>query len=186
VPYSVHLMFPAGLEARLRQWCAQAPGASWPRWGGHITLVPEFKLTVPLLRLLGALERIAGNRRAFAVTLDTTRVERHLLRPDQFLVYLTGSNLGTNRELLSLRAAVVTALEGMKIDLSPAVSRHPFMPHLSLTLGLPGPEARQLQARAERDGLRVQFTVRRLTLLETTAGPEGQAVYCFRDFALKK
>lgn len=184
--YSVHVLLPPAIDQRMRQWCAGSAGCDWPQWGGHITLIPSFGLAVPVVRLVSALERSVQARREFGLTLDTVGCERHLTKPGLYLVYLSGANPSVNWEMTSLQASVAAALEGMKVDITPAVSRHPFVPHLSLTLGLPEPEARLLKARVERDGLKVEFRVRKLTLVEFSTAPGGSAVYCLREFRLKR
>src|SRR5215203_6861257 len=39
---SVHILLPEAVDRRLKRRTQEMPGASWPSWGGHITLVPNF------------------------------------------------------------------------------------------------------------------------------------------------
>ncbi|HAI21967.1 MAG TPA: hypothetical protein DCM14_08760 [Clostridiales bacterium UBA8153] len=184
--YSVHVLLPPAMDRRLRQWCAMSPGCDWPRWGGHITLIPAFHLAVPLVRLIAATERSVQSRREFRVVLDEVRSERHITKPGLYLVYLAGRHPTANVELASLRASLAAGLEGLKVDASPLVARHPFVPHISLTLGLPEPEALLLKARAEQDGLHVTFRAKKISLVEQGSEPDGSPRYCLRDFRLRR
>lgn len=183
--YSVYLFLPPAMDRRLRQWCATSSGCDWPKWGGHITLIPAFHLAAPLVRLVATVERSVQERREFRVVLDQVRSERHLTKPGLHLVYLAGQHPTVNAELASLRASLAAGLEDLKVDASAAVARHPFVPHVSLTLGLPEPEALLLKARAEQDGLRISFRVKKISLVEQGSAPGGDPRYCLRDFRLR-
>lgn len=183
--YSVYVFLPPAMDRRLRQWCSVSPGCDWPKWGGHITLIPAFHLAVPLVRLVAAVDRSVQARGEFPIILDEVRSERHLTKPGLYLVHLAGRHPTVNADLANLRASLAAGLEGLKIDANPAVARHPFVPHVSLTLGLPEPEALALKARAEQDVLRVSFRAKKISLVEQGTAPDGNPMYCLRDFRLR-
>ena len=43
---SVQILLPERMDNRLEQRTEAMPGASWPTWGGHVTLVPPFKARI--------------------------------------------------------------------------------------------------------------------------------------------
>lgn len=175
--FSLQILLPQAVEARLRQWVDEAPGATWPAWGGHITLINRF---APLCAIKVIRREISDVVKAFSpFTLRLAKVVRsdHWQRPDLQTVLLTSESTSDAgfRTLLRLHGALRAALDPLKTDLAPAVSQRPFAPHISLTWGISTAAAIHLAELAMQAGLVAEFRVQRLHLLEFIDPPDPKS-----------
>ncbi len=165
--YSVQVMLPAEIEETLRQWAERTPGATWPEWGGHISLVNLFVPIRGIQVIKGEIADICQAFSPFQLCLDQVAVEIHWRRPHLQTVLLKACDKTTPgyRTLVRLRDSLVAALGPLKRDVAPEVSQRPFDPHLSLTWGLEDTEAERLASAARQAGLRAEFIVEKIWLI---------------------
>lgn len=93
---------------------------------------------------------------------------------------LAESQPDTDRPLYTLRMALLAELRRIKKDgdITRKVAQRPFLPHLSLTIGLIKEEAQALAKRAKDAQLSVNFRVDRIHLVsfEPTSPPKTRGV----------
>lgn len=172
--YSLLILLPKPVERELRQWAKVTPGATVPFWGAHVTLFGDFVPTRGIKAIQGAVEEVCAGFCPFTVDLDQVVSPTHLRRPHQKTVFLAG-NAGSkdHHKLLRLRRELAAALDRLKRDGQPEVSRRGYYPHLSLTWGLPEDRATELAQAAAAAHLKVEFTVEKIWLLKFT--PDSSA-----------
>jgi 2'-5' RNA ligase len=218
---SVHVMLPEGIDRRLARRTERMQGASWPSWGGHITLVPSFVPLVSLAEVRESIDRICVNEEPFVLRFAAPVAVRDTTRPDYFAVFLTVESSrisderteaevdkfdaeevayeGTNEpanELASeleyepipeaadeedlnqplhlLRQRLLSALASIRQDVRPQLVEGPFMPHLTLALGLSESEARTVVRELHADPIEAQFRVDVIWLLTHSSGEPGR------------
>ena len=166
--YSVQIMLPDDENARLREWAEATPGATWPTWGGHVTLVNGF---IPHCDVQLIEREIADVVRAFSpfeLYLDEPICVEHWRRPNLWTVLLVNRAREDegHRALMRLHNALAVALAPLKHDLVPEVSQRPYLPHLMLTWGLPKGQADELAQVATAERLETRLSVGDIWLLE--------------------
>lgn len=169
--YSLEILLPDDIEERFRRWISRVPGATWPRWGGHITVLNGFIPARGLEPIVQEIQRRCAAARPIPVHLSEVVSDRHWRDPELNAVLLV-SGSPDDEELLSLIRVHDSLREGLgplKRDAQPEISNRPYVPHLSLTRGLPEPEASRLVEMARASRLEVEFTVENIWLLEFVA-----------------
>ena len=58
---SVHILLPEAVDRRLERWTKNMPGTSWPAWGGHITLVPNFTTRAAVDEVRAVLQSVCSD-----------------------------------------------------------------------------------------------------------------------------
>jgi len=166
--YSVQIMLPDDEQTRLWQWTQATPGATWPTWGGHVTLVNGFLPNCPIALIEREIGDMVKAFSPFELCLNQAICVEHWRRPGLWTVLLVNRNRADAgiRALLRLHNALSAALDPLKHDLFPEVSQRPYLPHLMLTWGLPRAEARALAKVATQARLESRFRVQDIWLLE--------------------
>jgi len=163
--YGLTILLPEEVEQRLRNWVAHTPGATWPEWRGHITVVPAFVALDSPDAIEAAVARVCQAYAPFRLTLNRIRRTQHLIRPHLQTVLLVEPARTAPGPLHRLRADLAAILAPVKEDVHPVYSNHPFLPHVSLTWGLPELEASRLARAARAARLEVSLTVDQLWLV---------------------
>ena len=184
--YSLHILLPETLDRRFAQWTRKTSGASWPDWGGHITLLPSFTSLVPEEELGAAIRTVTARRRVIDVHLTQLFVAQDLTRDGYKAVFLTPpseTRSGLVR-LTTLQAELETALRPLRVDRFPEVLRRDYLPHITLALGLSEHEAHQLVGAARSDGLVAEFDVDEIWLFCSGDSENSPAQTRRRPYAL--
>lgn len=162
--YSLQIRVPDEVDALLHGWCRQSPGATWPEWGGHITLLPIFRPMQPLPALEEAIRLAVLKYGPFRVRLSDVWCRPHLVKPDSCIVFITTHD-HEPADMWDMQADLAAAVGPMvrpEWDLLWGMS---FRPHISLTTGLPRKQAEDLLRKAGRDGIDVSFWAERVSLM---------------------
>jgi 2'-5' RNA ligase len=168
--YGLFIYLPESVETRLEAWTADAPGASWPPWRGHITLLNGFELRPEIseMQLVDALRPVTIRYEPFEVTLDKVILRPHLLEPNLQLVMLAEQRRPVKETRLyalreKLRASILHLIT--ETAYTRTISRIPFHPHITLTRGLTPTAARALLNHARIAPIMAHFTVTQVTLV---------------------
>lgn len=178
---------PPDVDEQLRSWARRVPGATWPKWGGHITILNRFAVEGELEPVIHKIQEVAGSCDPFVIRFDRVVCDQHWLDPDLTAVFLTGASNNEHgyRMLVELHDTVSRALAPLKRDIHPETSEEAYVPHLSLTSGLLEPEAARLAEAARRSGLKLEFRVENISLLEFVTESSGkERMRRARSFAL--
>src|SRR5690606_14593728 len=84
----VHSRLREPTARRLARWTEKMPGASWPTWGGHIALVPNFAPRGTMDEVRAALEAGCAERQPFPVRFAGPISVQDTTRPDYCAVFL--------------------------------------------------------------------------------------------------
>jgi 2'-5' RNA ligase len=203
---SVHILLPESIDRRLERWTTKMPGASWPAWGGHITLVPNFvpRGSVDVVRTV--LASVCMEEKPLVVRFAAPVAVPDTTRPDYFAVFLnvemanktsdkrvdkpadktpdTGPDTGPDRtadkevdktpvtegqdkisRLHVLRSKLLLALEPLRQDVRPQLVEQPFLPHVTLALGLSESEATKLVHAMRAEPVTAEFKVEAIWLM---------------------
>jgi 2'-5' RNA ligase len=172
--FSIQILLPEAVERRFQRWATRTPGASWPQWGGHITLLPPFTATADRAAIEQRMTQICANYQPFTVNLSQLVAMQDWTRPHYQAVFLTFDSEPENGQarLLCLQRDLDAALRPLRNDLLPEVSQKLYWPHITLALGLADTEASLLVNSMRADGLSAQFEVDGVWLV-TFRQPEG-------------
>jgi 2'-5' RNA ligase len=167
---SVQILLPESIERRLERRTQKMPGASWPVWGGHITLAPNFAARGTLEEVRAIVAGVCAHEEPFRLCLDTPVAVQDTTRPDYAALFLTvkGVGEGDDRRLHELRHTLLTALEPLREDLRPQLVEMPFLPHVTLALGLGETEAAQLVRAIRAEPIEAEFMVEVIWLVVQT------------------
>lgn len=146
VTYSLQVLLPDALNRAISNWAAKTPGASWPEAGGHVTLAPRFVASCDTAELEARLAAVCAEVAPFDLRLGSPAVVPDLTRPAYHALFLTpGADTDVGiAEILYLRRAVDRALEPVRTWLHPELDRPPFLPHITLAMGIAESEAHKL------------------------------------------
>lgn len=158
---SVHIMLPEAVDRRFRRKVENLPGASWPTWGGHVTLVPPFVPSCPPEEVFDRVAAAVQSFTAFRLRLGAAVVEDDVTRPQFHAVFIQVDEVvGEDPPVLSrLQQAVASALAPVRQEANPKLEAIPFTPHLTLALGVGDSEARRLVNAWRNDPLEAEFGV---------------------------
>lgn len=187
--YGLEIPLPPDVDEQLHGWAKRTPRATWPKWGGHITILNRFAVEGELEPVIRKIELVSGSFNPFVIRFDRVVCDKHWLDPDLAAVFLTSSpnDEQGHRTLIELHDAVCAALATLKQDIQPETSHRAYIPHLSLTSGLPEPDASRLADAVRASGLKLAFTAENISLLEFITGPGGrEEMRCARSFTLAR
>lgn len=174
--FSIQILLPDDVDRSLRRWTEETPGASWPSWGGHVTLLPRFRALISAEELG---ERVVAACARFSpMDLRLTEIVemKDWTRSGYSGVFLVPSaepGSGMKR-LKALQAELDGALAPVREDLAPEVTRHDFLPHVTLALAVSEAEATKMVSRARAQSLSAEFTLDRVWLLQFIAAADGE------------
>jgi hypothetical protein len=156
--YSLHIFLPDDIENNFNGWVSRTPYASWPSWGGHITIIPKFKPMISKEVIEKELSEICSVFPAFPVQFAQVFCQIHLLNPSLKLVYLSSpSDSKSYVRLARLQTLLAERLNSLD---------NRYTPHLSLSLGLEEEKALQVANAAKKANLKLDFTATNICLLE--------------------
>lgn len=172
---SVQILLPESTDRRFERWADKVPGASWPGWGGHITLVPPFVPAVSQDEVYERLQGVCQRLSPFRVRLAEPIAVQDATRPDYQAVFLTvvqDRDLDHNR-LIAAYTAVNAAVADMTLNTHSELAEQPFLPHITLALGIGETEAARMVQNMKADPIKAKFRVDELSLvLMITEGAE--------------
>lgn len=174
---SVHILLPEAVDRRLERWTRTMPGTSWPTWGGHITLVPNFVPRGSTEEIRAAIESVCAQAQPFMVRFAAPIATQDSTRPGYFAVFLTVEETATDSEgvrLPQLRSKLLLALEPLREDLRPQLVDLPFLPHVTLALGLGESEAAKLVREMRAEPLAAEFKVDTVWLVAQSIGESAK------------
>jgi len=164
--YSLHILLPEQLNRRFARWAANTAGASWPSWGGHVTLLAPFTLVAPFRDFEASLLAVAARHAPVEVHLTHLTVVPDWTRQGYYAVFLAppaevGSGL---RRLTALQHDLDEQLAPLRDDRFPEIVHRAYLPHVTLALGLSETEAHKMVGAARSDGLVAEFRVEQIWL----------------------
>lgn len=174
---SVHILLPEALDRRLARWTEKMPGASWPSWGGHVTLVPQFVALGGLDEVRKRLEDACLHETPFVMRLGAPMVVQDATRPTYAAVFLGVDSTGVERggpegvdgepssRVHELRRKLLDALEPLREHLQPQLVEQPFLPHVTLALSIGELEAQKLVRAMRADPVVAEFGVQTIWLV---------------------
>ncbi|MCB0044394.1 MAG: 2'-5' RNA ligase family protein [Caldilineaceae bacterium] len=178
--YSLQIMLPDDLNRRFARWAANTSGASWPGWGGHMTLLAPFTCVLSRGQLEAELVNAAAGHSPVPVSLTQLTVVPDWTRPVYWAVFLTppaegGSGL---QRLRALHADIDMRLAPVRTDSFPDISKREYLPHITLALGLYEEEAHKMAGAARADKLIAKFMVDHFVLRQNggTSEPSSASV----------
>lgn len=168
--YGLFIYLPETVDAKLEAWTTATPGASWPPWRGHITLINGFRLRpeVSETQLVDTLRPLLATVAPFEVTLNKVIARPHLLEPELQIVMLAEQERPIREtRLFKLRHSLYERIGPLIEETQElrTIRRTPFHPHITLTLGLAPAAARVLLERAKAAPIDATFTVTQVTLV---------------------
>jgi 2'-5' RNA ligase len=190
--FSVQIMLPEALDRRLARRTEDMQGASWPARAGHITLVPGFVPLGTIEEVRAAIESVCSGMEPFTLRFGAPVAVPDLTRPDYFAAMITVENGGTpppNRNgqsdeqdaateesglLQTLRKRLLAALEALREDMQPKLLEGPFLPHVTLALGLSESEALTIVRELRAEPIAAEFEVAALWLVMKNSGDKAQ------------
>lgn len=166
--YSVQVMLPDALDRQLAAWSVAMPGASWPAWGGHIAIIARFSVAVTADELAEALTTTCAGIAPFALRLNTPIQVTDVTRPGYCAVFLTPdpdaqAEVANLQELYEQMRATLDSLGTTDLF---GLDGKPFLPHVTLALGLGESDAAKILQAMRVDPVDVEFTVDAVWLLE--------------------
>lgn len=180
---SVNILLPEAIDRRLERWAQRMPGASWPAWGGHVTLVPKFVPRVSVEEVRAILMAVCEKEMPFAVRFGAPLAVQDSTRPNFAALFLKIEEVPTNGDsgdgvarLVSLRSNLLTALAPVREDVRPQLTELPFLPHVTLALGLGESEANRLVRQMRAEPIVADFGVEVIWLVIQTSGEGGRVI----------
>jgi hypothetical protein len=154
--YSFLIALPPAVDERLRAWTTTAPGASWDVSGGHVTLA-RFTGDLPPEALAPAFRAACQGLGSFEAGFCAAVREPYWDKPGLEIVMLVGETPEDVAGVLELRNRLLAALAPLDVTL---LESGDYLPHITLTTGLPPHEALALESAASTLDLR--FTAREI------------------------
>lgn len=151
--YAFALSLPPAEDTQLRAWAESTPGASWDASGSHITLL-RLTGSLPPEKLVPVLHNTCSNIAPFQAAFTKPAREPYWDKPGLEIVMLVGETDEDVAGVFSVRERLMASMlpEGLSV-----VEAGRFVPHITLTTGLPEAEALRLESAAR--GLDLRFTV---------------------------
>lgn len=191
---SVHILLPEAINRRLERWTHKMEGASWPAWGGHVTLVPNFIERGEPGSVRAAVEAVCAHEEPFTVHFAAPSALQDSTRPDYFAVFLAVEGVTQDAEdeadtadddetegehdavqpIRHLRQKLLDTLQPLREDLYPQLVAQRFFPHVTLALGLGELEAQKLVREIRAEPLTAEFKVEVVWLVTQTFGEGGR------------
>lgn len=171
---SVQILLSEAIDRRLARWAKDAPGASWPSAGGHITLIPAFARRGRVDEVRAVAESVCVQVEPFVVRLAEPVAVQDRTRQNYFALFLTvessqeveGIGVATEGQpLFHLREKLLSGLESLREDLHPQLVEQAYLPHITLALGLAESEAQKLVRELRAQPFVAQFWVETVWLI---------------------
>jgi len=164
--YSVLILLPDALQKQFERWTDETAGASWPAFGGHVTLLPSFRSELPAEAVEERVAAVCGAHEPFTLQLVKPLAVADRTRQDYFAVFLAAEEDADSgyAKIAALRDDLDQALAPVKHDLQPEVLSRPFLPHITLALGVSEREAGHVVRACVESGLTAEFAVEGVTL----------------------
>jgi hypothetical protein len=156
--YSFLIALPPAVDLILRRWTATTPGATWDASGGHVT-VARFTGDLSPADLVPALQAACEGLASFPIAFCAPAREAYWDKPGLEIVMLVGGNAQDVAGVFNLREHLLASLSPVDVEL---LESGAFLPHITLTTGLPHEEAMALETAAA--GLDLRFTAREVVL----------------------
>ena len=178
---SVHILLPEAVDRRLERWTKNMPGTSWPAWGGHITLVPNFTTRAAVDEVRAVLQSVCSEVETFIVRFGIPSAVQDTTRPEYYAVFLgvdavevEVAESATVSRLHILRERLLVALEPIREDMRPKLVEQPFLPHVTLALGVGEVEANQIVKAMRTDMPSAEFPVDVVWLVTQSVGENAR------------
>ena len=173
---SVQVLLPEAIDRRFARRVDELEGASWPDWGGHITLVPNFVPHIEPKEVVARVTAVCADAEPFDLHLAEPTAHPDPTRPGYQAVFLTIPEAGDeDRERMErLRDRLMTALADVRQDVKPELAEQPFLPHVTLALSLGEAEATKIVQELRADGIRAEFRVDEVWVLVRPSGPDAK------------
>ena len=183
---TLEIPLPPRIDQQFRRWVERTPGATWPRWGGHVTILNRFGPERGIEPVIQEIEPVCAAFRPFAIQLDRLICDPHWLEPRMECVILVSRHDQEGyRTLIELHDTVCARLDTLTRGVQLEICKRAYVPHLSLTSGLSESEAPRLAQAAHASHLKVEFAVQSISLLEFAEGASGkEEMRRARSFAL--
>lgn len=164
---SVHILLPEAIDRRLARWTEKMPGASWPSWGGHVTLVPNFVALDSVDVVRQRLEAVCVQESPFVMRLGAPMVVRDATRPTYAAVFLNVETTSEeqNTRLHDLRHQLLDTLAPLREHVRPELLEQPFLPHVTLALSIGESEAQKLVRAMRAEPVTAEFGVETIWLV---------------------
>jgi hypothetical protein len=155
--FSLSILLPRAIDEAIVAWSRKTPGATVDPQASHVTLL-NFETDASEELLLRRVRLVCRHMASFRLVLDQALQEPYLGKPGLDIVMLVPSETSPGYEAaLALRQGLLDAFSDL-IDVDTTVPEDgEYLPHLTMTAGLPTEEAAALCSEAEK--LRIAFEV---------------------------
>lgn len=176
--YGLYILLDEAAERLLRRWAEQMPGASWPSWGGHITLLPHVPAEVDFREIDARVQAVVERHTAFDCRMDQVVTDQDLTRSDYNTVFLTVGDPAdpAGAALRALQADLTAAMADLTHPGPDVLEPEQFVPHITLALSVSQREAERMVSRIRSDGLAVEFRVDAVWVLGFSLGTPPEIV----------
>ena len=162
---SLVLALPEDENARIERWTRTAPPATWPGWGGHVTIWPALEPAHDIDALVSRLQTVIARFQAFELSMSHAELKPFWGSPRLYTAQLVARDGDAGgSELDALRAGLYQSLADVAVDLHPETRSSWFEPHITLTVALEHDDAAAVVEAARRDSLSTRFLVQRVDL----------------------
>ncbi len=170
VRLGILILLPESLDRRFARWAETMPGASWPAWGGHITLISSFEPSISVDEVLRRVTAVGRLHRPFVVRLRAPIAVQDVTRPDYHAVFLTvdDADQANHYSIRALREDLLAALAEVRLNVRPELTFQTFLPHITLALSLAKEEAELLVRAIRADPLEAEFEVEAICVMQQT------------------
>ncbi len=174
--FTLQFLLPPAQESRLRDWAQQHHYATWPNWGGHITLVNIFESQIPNSLLVDILSQKCRQTPAFRIFFNRLILEHHRIHQGLYTVYLTYPRHSPEESyrLRNFHEEIISLLQPHVDFKQKELETSRYRQHLSLTWGVPKEQALALYEEALRWKLELWCVVDSLTLLKVNSRNKKQ------------
>lgn len=164
--FSALILLPDALQKQFERWTDATAGASWPAFGGHVTLLPSFRAELAPEAVAERVAAVCRVHEPFTLQLTKPLAVADRTRQDYFAVFLAAEEDADSgyAKIAALRDDLDQALAPVKHDLQPEVLSRPFLPHITLALGVSEREAGHVVCACVESGLTAEFAVEGVTL----------------------
>lgn len=166
--FTLQFLLPPSQEDRLRDWIQLHRYATWPNWGGHITLVNIFKLRDSAEQLVEVIGKKSRDTEPFKIFFNRLVMERHRVHQGLYTVYLTHSSDAVHEQdrLREFHDEIINLLQPIVSFRQKELETINYRQHLSLTWGLPKKHALELYEQARNWKLELWCELDSLSLLK--------------------
>ena len=182
--YAVAIMLPQAIDDRMLRWSLDAPGATWDTSGGHIT-VTAFHTVAEPEEVSAELAEVCRAVRPFRAHFAGAEASPYWGRAGLSIVMLVEAEEAAElNRVHSLRRALNQALAQRLEAFQVREEAGDYVPHVTLTTGLPESESGALVVAAR--SLDIDFTVEEVALWHESFpdGPAEPYWYLVRNAAL--